>query len=84
MTHYLKKHWKINLLVVLLQIAWAATMVFPNVAMMKLTQGIVERKLDVFIFWIAVDLGIYSLGCVFLKIHASPSHRLSPKPSLCC
>ena len=64
MTHYLKKHWKINLLVVLLQIAWAATMVFPNVAMMKLTQGIVESKLDVFIFWIAVDLGIYSLGCV--------------------
>ena len=64
MTHYLKKHWKINLLVVLLQIAWAATMVFPNVAMMKLTQGIVERKLDVFIFWIVVDLGIYSVGCV--------------------
>lgn len=64
MMYYIKKHWKINLLIIILQIAWAATMVFPNVAMMKLTQGIVERKPDVFIFWTAVNLGIFSLGCV--------------------
>lgn len=64
MTYYLRKHWKINLLIVILQIAWAATMVLPNVAMMKLTQGIVERQLDVFIFWTAVNLGIFSLGSV--------------------
>lgn len=63
MSYYIKKHWKINLLIIALQIAWAATMVLPNVAMMKLTQGIVDRQLDVFIFWTVVILGIFSLGC---------------------
>lgn len=61
MTYYLKKHWKINLLIVILQIVWAATMVLPNVVMMRLAQGIMDRKLEIFIFWLAVDFGIYSL-----------------------
>ena len=63
MTYYLKKHWKINLLIVILQIAWAATMVIPNVVMMRLAQGIMERNATMFIFWLVVDLGIYSLCC---------------------
>ncbi len=31
MTYYLKKHWKINFLIFMIQLAWAATMVIPNV-----------------------------------------------------
>ena len=63
MTHYLKKHWKINILILLIQIAWAATMVIPNVVMMRLAQGIMERNTTMFVFWLVVDLGIYSLCC---------------------
>lgn len=64
MTYYLRKHWKINILIILIQIAWAATMVIPNVVMMRLAQGIMERNAKMFIFWLVVDLGIYSLCCV--------------------
>ena len=61
MTYYFKKNWKINVLIFLVQIVWAATMVIPNVVMMRLAQGIMERNAQMFIFWLVVDLGIYSL-----------------------
>ncbi len=61
MNYYLKKHWKINSLVLIIQIAWAATMVIPNVLLMRLAQEIVNRNLKMFILWLVVDLGIYSL-----------------------
>ncbi len=61
MNHYLKKHWKINILVLIIQIAWAATMVIPNVLLMRLAQEIVNRNIKMFILWLVVDLGIYSL-----------------------
>ena len=61
MKYYLKKHWIINLLIFLVQIAWAATMVLPNIVMMQLAQGIIDRNVEMFIFWLVVDLGIFSL-----------------------
>lgn len=61
MAFYLRKHWKINTVILLIQIAWAATMVLPNVVMMQLAQGIVDGNLKMFVFWLVVDLGIYSL-----------------------
>ncbi len=62
MTYYLKKHWKINVLIFLIQTLWAATMVIPNVVMMRVAQVIMDRNAKMFIFWVAVDLGIYSLS----------------------
>lgn len=62
MIYYLRKHWTINILIVFLQVVWAATMVIPNVVMMRLTQGIVERNLNMFLFWMVVDIAIYSLS----------------------
>lgn len=61
MAYYLKKHWKINLLIFVLQIAWAATMVLPNVVLMKIAEGIMDSNLKMFIFWLVVHLGIYAL-----------------------
>ena len=61
MKYYLKKHWKINALIFLLQIVFAATAVLPNIMMMQMTQGIIDRKLDVFLFWLFLELGILLL-----------------------
>ena len=61
MSYYLKKHWRINIVVLFTQIAWAATMVLPNVMLMQLAQGIADRDMKRFVFWLVLDLGIYSL-----------------------
>lgn len=61
MTYYLKKHWKLNILVFFIQLVWAATMVIPNVLLMQLAQEIVNRNINGFIFWLLIDFAIYSL-----------------------
>ena len=61
MKYYLKKHWKINVLIFLLQIVFAATAVLPNIMMMQMTQGIVDRRMDVFLFWMILELAILLL-----------------------
>lgn len=59
MQYYLKKHWKINALIFLLQILYAASAVFPSVCMMYMTQGIIERNLKYFVFWLMLEFGVY-------------------------
>lgn len=59
MRYYLKKHWKINALAVILQIICAGLTVLANLAMIELTQGIIDLDMQHFLFWICVDLGIW-------------------------
>ena len=61
MAYYLKKHWKLNILVFFIQLVWAATMVIPNVLLIQLAQEIVNRNINGFIFWLVIDFAIYSL-----------------------
>lgn len=61
MGYYLKKHWKINTLAVLLQIICAGLSVLTNLAMIEMTQGLIDLDMQVFVFWITVDLGIWIL-----------------------
>lgn len=61
MGYYLKKHWKINTLAVLLQILCAGLSVLTNLAMIEMTQGLIDLDMQVFVFWITVDLGIWIL-----------------------
>ena len=61
MGYYLKKHWKINTLAVLLQILCAGLSVLSNLAMIEMTQGLIDLDMRVFVFWITVDLGIWLL-----------------------
>jgi len=64
MGYYLKKHWKINTLAVLLQVICAGLTVLTNLAMIEMTQGLIELDLHCFVFWITVDLGIWLLMIV--------------------
>lgn len=59
MTYYLKKHWKINLLICFLQIMWGGTLVLSNLALMQMAQGVIDRKLNYFLFWMLMDLILY-------------------------
>lgn len=59
MQYYLKKHRKLNALIFLLQILYAASAVFPSVCMMYMTQGIIERNLNYFVFWLMLEFAVY-------------------------
>ncbi|MBQ7874191.1 MAG: ABC transporter ATP-binding protein [Oscillospiraceae bacterium] len=65
MFYYIKKHWKINLLIVFLQILFAGVSVLTNVVMIQMTEGIVRLDLGLFLFWMFVDLGLWILYTVF-------------------
>ena len=56
MGYYLKKHWKINLLIAILQILWAGVRVLNNVVSMQVGQGLFALDLTRFLFWAAVNL----------------------------
>ena len=59
MKYYLKKHWKLNALIILLTIVYAGIAVLPNLTMMYMTQGIIDRELNTFLFWMWVELFLY-------------------------
>lgn len=59
MRYYFRKHWKSNALILLLQILFAFTAVLPNLCMMQMTQGIIDRNLDMFIFWLMLEFAVY-------------------------
>ena len=65
MTYYFKKQWKINLLVVILQITWGALYACANVTMMRMMQAILDRNLELFIFRFAIHLGMWFLITFF-------------------
>ena len=68
MKYYLKKHWKINALIILLTIIYAGIAVLPNLTMMYMTQGIIDRELKTFLFWMWIELFLYlmmaAMSCI--------------------
>lgn len=65
MGYYLKKHWKINLLIAVLQILWGGVQVLLNVVMIQAGQGIFELDLSRFLFWAVVDLLLWGISSAF-------------------
>ena len=65
MGYYLKKEWKINLLAGILQVLVAGLSVLTNLVMMQMTQGLIALDMEIFLFWMLVDFGIWVLLCVF-------------------
>lgn len=65
MFYYIKKHWKINLLIVFLQITYAGISVLTNVVMIRMAEGIIKLDLDLFLFWMFVDVALWILFSVF-------------------
>ena len=62
MGYYLKKHWKINLLIAVLQILWAGVRVLNNVVSMQVGQGLFDLNLRRFLFWSAVNLLLWGVA----------------------
>ncbi len=56
MWYYLKKHWKINLFITILQILWAGVSVLLNVVSIQVGQNLFELNLNQFLSWSVVDL----------------------------
>lgn len=63
MTYYLKKEWKINLLIVLLQTVYAGLRVAQNVVLIEVFQGIIDLNLKAFLFWMAVNAAAWIVIC---------------------
>lgn len=64
MTYYLKKHWPINTLVVVLQILCAGISVVLNLVLIQATQGIFDFDMITFLKWMAVDCTLWVVYCV--------------------
>lgn len=64
MRYYLRKQWKINLLIVILQIMWAATLVVQNLILMDIFQSVFELNLRQFLAWMTADIGIIMMNCI--------------------
>ena len=64
MGYYLKKHWKINTLAVFLQIVCAGLSVLTNLAMIEMTQGLIDLDMACFVRWITIDMGIWLLYAI--------------------
>ena len=60
MSYYLKKNWKLNAFVVFFMIAVSACQVLSNLAMMQITENIIDFNLNGFLKWIIID------ACIFL------------------
>lgn len=65
MKYYLRKHWKINLLVIALQITWGVLYAYANVTMMRMMQAILDLNLELFVFRFAIHLGMWFLIIFF-------------------
>lgn len=65
MKYYIFKHWKINLLVIVLQIAWGALYAYANVTMMRMMQAILDLNMELFVFRFAIHLGMWLMIPLF-------------------
>lgn len=65
MKYYLKKHWKINLLVIFFQIAWGVLYACANVTMMQMAQAILDLDLEQFVFRFAVHVSLWAVILIF-------------------
>ena len=65
MKYYLRKHWKVNLLVVVLQVTWGVLYAYANVTMMKMMQAILDLDMALFVFRFAIHLGMWLLIIFF-------------------
>ncbi|MGN0478344.1 MAG: ABC transporter ATP-binding protein [Hominenteromicrobium sp.] len=63
MTFYLKKEWKMNLLIVLLQTVYAGLRVAQNVVLIEVFQGIIDLNLKAFLFWMTVNAAAWIVIC---------------------
>lgn len=55
MSYYLRKHWKMNLLIFLLQLISSALIINQNIVLINSVQGIFDTDLHQFYFWMIVD-----------------------------
>ena len=65
MKYYLKKHWKINMLVIFFQITWGALYACANVTMMEMAQAILDMDLEEFIFRFVVHVSLWAVILIF-------------------
>lgn len=65
MTYYLKEHWKINCLVIFLQIAWGIFSACANITMMQIAQAILDMDFEHFGFCFLIHLGLWLIILVF-------------------
>lgn len=65
MKYYLKKHWKINTLVIFLQIAWGALYACANVTMMQMAQAILDLDFELFILRFTIHVGLWTIILIF-------------------
>lgn len=70
MSYYLKKNWKLNAFVVFFMIAVSACQVLSNLAMMQITENIIDFNLNGFIKWIIIDACIFLIMVIFDQIGA--------------
>ena len=75
MKYYLKKHWKMNILIVFLQIAWAATAVIPNVMLIHMMQAIIELDMKAFLYWAIADMLMWFLNSALEHIRTCVKSR---------
>lgn len=64
MIYYLKKHWKINMVVIFLQIAWGTLYACTNVTMMQMAQAILDMNLTEFVFRFAIHVGLWAITLI--------------------
>ena len=64
MIYYLKKHWGINVLIAILQVAWAGVDVMTNVIMMRVGQSVIDLDFQQFLFWTIIDIGLWTGFCL--------------------
>lgn len=65
MRYYLLKKWKINLLVIFLQIIWGTLYACANLTLMRMMQAILDRNLELFIVRFMIHLGMWFLITAF-------------------
>lgn len=68
MSYYLKKNWKLNAFAVLFMIAVSACQVLSNLAMMQITENIIDFNLNGFLKWIIIDACIFLIMLIFDQI----------------
>lgn len=68
MHYYLKKYWRLNTVAVLFMIVVSACQVLSNLAMMQITENIIDFDLNGFLKWILLDACIFLAMLVFDQV----------------
>lgn len=64
MSYYIKKAWKINLLVCLIQLVWGTLYTLTNITMMWMADAIISKNFDAFIIRFLAHVSLWAIICV--------------------